>query len=136
MAISGDYGKFFNRFACFVNGNNNQVSKTEQTDTTTKAAAKPVEVASQDTTKLTDGDWKTLCGINISKPATNVENKEIAYTTNKVLTNLGYNYKVSELEVARVTEGLEGKVIPGLNTAAYKATEVRVGETLKKLGLA
>jgi hypothetical protein len=141
MAITGDYGNnFINRFACLVNGNK-QV-KPEQTGETTKATAakQPVDVAPQDAIKLTDGDWKTLCGINISsKPAT-TDGIELADSTNEILASLGYNYKVSESQVARVTKGLNETVLPGLNTAADKATAARAGKSLeefdKALGLA
>jgi hypothetical protein len=138
MAITGNYGNFFNRLA--LNGNNKRVS-TGQTDEATKApAAKPVDVAPQDAIKLTDGDWKTLCGIDISRSATNVENKEIAGTTNEVLASLGHNYKVSAAQVASVTEGLNKTVLPSLNTAANEATAARAGKSLeefdKALGLA
>jgi hypothetical protein len=137
MAITGNYGNFFNRLA--LNGNNKRVS-TGQTDEATKApAAKPVDVAPQDAIKLTDGDWKTLCGINI-KPAT-TDGTELVASTNEILESLGYNnYKVSERQVARVTEGLNKTVLPSLNTAANEATAARAGKSLeefdKALGLA
>ncbi len=54
------------------------------------------------------------------------ESREIASNTNKIMEQLGYNFKVTPKAVASVAEGLNTQTIPSLNTADDNAVAARV----------
>ena len=54
------------------------------------------------------------------------ESREIASNTNKIMEQLGFNFKVTPKAVASVADGLNNQTIPALNTADDNAVAARV----------
>ena len=77
-------------------------------------------------TDLLTKNAQALYGVKINKSS--VENKAIAEETNKILAQLGFNFKVDANQVASVSNGVRNVVLPGLQLAEDGNTAARIAD--------
>ena len=77
-------------------------------------------------TDLLTQNVQALYGVKINK--TSVEDKAIAEETNKILAQLGFNFKVDANQVASVSNGVRNVVLPGLQLAEDGNTAARIAD--------
>ena len=77
-------------------------------------------------TDLLTQSVQALYGVKINK--TSVEDKAIAEETNKILAQLGFNFKVDANQVASVSNGVRNVVLPGLQLAEDGNTAARIAD--------
>lgn len=78
----------------------------------------------EDETDLLTKSTQSLYGVKLGKFTE--EDKDLADTTNAILSSLGYNYKVTASQVASVTNGLKTVVLPGLQSVTDSAVAARI----------
>jgi hypothetical protein len=67
-----------------------------------------------------------LYGVKVNKST--IEDKEIAQETNKILAQLGFNFKVDAEQVASVANGVKNVVLPGLQLAEDGNTALHIAD--------
>jgi hypothetical protein len=77
-------------------------------------------------TDLLTQNIQALYGVKINKST--IEDKEIAQETNKILAQLGFNFKVDAEQVASVANGVKNVVLPGLQLAEDGNTALHIAD--------
>lgn len=77
-------------------------------------------------TDLLTQNAQNLYGVKIHKYTSS--DKSIADETNKILAQLGYNFKVNEQQVASVAKGVKDVVLPGLQLAEDGVTAAHIAD--------
>lgn len=77
-------------------------------------------------TDLLTQNAQTLYGVKINKSTP--EDRAIADETNKILAQLGVNYRVDTKQVASVSNGVKNIVLPGLQLAEDGNTALHIAD--------
>ena len=77
-------------------------------------------------TDLITKNAQALYGVKINKSTP--ENRAIADETNKILAQLGFNFKVDARQVESVANGLRNVVLPGLQLAEDGNTALHIAD--------
>ena len=77
-------------------------------------------------TDLLTQNVQNLYGVKIDR--VNPEAHDIAKETNKILADLGFNFKVDAKQVASIAQGIKTVVLPGLQLAEDANTAQRIAD--------
>ena len=104
----------------------------KKAEVTIKEEAKECEQQSslfkglENETDLLTKNAQALYGVEINK--CNAQDRAIANETNKILAELGFNYRVDAKQVASVTQGVKEVVLPGLQLAEDGNTALHIAD--------
>lgn len=109
----------------FVIGQKVSEEETKKAQETKEVEKSNVEYKGlKNETDLLTKNTQNYCRVNLGKFT--AEDKKIADSTNEILAELGFAYKVSANDVASVTNGLNNVILPGMKSAEDGAVAAHI----------
>ena len=127
MAVEfNKFGKYRN-YNLFIGQESPQKAQKGQKEEVKEVDEKTVSFKGlEDETDLLTKNVQNLYGVKISK--FDSEDSDIALETNKILAELGFNYKVTPTQVASVSGSMNEVVLPGLKSVEDSAVAARIAD--------